>query len=195
MCDGGRVEANQRRASDSRSRLTAWLATGVPCAQPGRDLDMKTLFRPVERSAQASAHSGASRRRTGCCAELSPPWLGEGEREGRRGQARGGEGRTGGEEAAAGTWASARQTAPLAPLALLLRQPEASGLPWRYDRLTPPTFSPTLANVDCRVKSPMETIRAYHQLLLLLAVLRLYHSVCTSPVHHRSSRHARRAGH
>jgi hypothetical protein len=47
MCDGGRVGANQRRASDSRSRLTAWLATGVPCAQPGRDVDRRTLFRPV----------------------------------------------------------------------------------------------------------------------------------------------------
>jgi hypothetical protein len=48
-----------------------------------------------------------------------------------------------------------------------------------------PTYAPNLqsnvGNVDCRVKSPMETIRAYHQLLLLLAVLRLYHSVCTSP--------------
>lgn len=84
MCDGCRVEANHQRASDSRSRLTAWLATGVPCAQPGRDLDMKTLFRPVAGSAQAAARGGASRRRTGCCAGLSPPWL-EGEREERGG--------------------------------------------------------------------------------------------------------------
>jgi hypothetical protein len=55
MCDGGRVGANQRRASDSRSRLTAWLATGVPCAQPGRDVDRKrkTLFQACwARSAQ-----------------------------------------------------------------------------------------------------------------------------------------------
>ena len=78
MCDGCRVEANHQRASDSRSRLTAWLATGVPCAQPGRDLDMKTLFRPVAGSAQAAARGGASRRRTGCCAGLSPPWVGRG---------------------------------------------------------------------------------------------------------------------
>jgi hypothetical protein len=53
MCDGLRVEANQWRASDSRSRLAAWLATGVPCALPGRDLEIIALFRSVARSAQA----------------------------------------------------------------------------------------------------------------------------------------------
>jgi hypothetical protein len=88
MCDGCRVEANHQGACDSRSRLTAWLATGVPCAQPGRDLDMKTLFR----------RGGASRRRTGCCAGLSPPWLGRRlrrHRRLRRGEERRGEGRRG----------------------------------------------------------------------------------------------------
>jgi hypothetical protein len=53
------------------------------------------------------------------------------------------------------------------PLPSSLRQPEASGLPWSYDRLTPPTSGPTLANVDCRPKNPIgakSSHRAYHQL-------------------------------
>jgi hypothetical protein len=96
MCDGGRVGANQRRASDSRSRLTAWLATGVPCAQPGRDVDRKrkTLFSGL--LGKICAGGGASRRRTGGCAGLS--WVGEGEGERLEGRARGGKGRRGEED-------------------------------------------------------------------------------------------------
>jgi hypothetical protein len=92
----------------------------------------------------------------------------------------------------AGTLPSARQTAPLPSF---LRQPEASGLPWSYDRLTPPTSGPTLANVDCRPKTQLEfksSHRAYHQLVATLAALRLYYS---ATFHHWSIRHARRAGH
>ena len=92
MCDGGRVGANQRRASDSRSRLTAWLATGVPCAQPGRDVDRRTLFRPGLYAQWVELLEGA------LAAALDfRGWGGGGERDerGERGEERGGEGRRG----------------------------------------------------------------------------------------------------
>jgi len=51
-----------------------------------------------------------------------------------------------------------------------------AGLPWSYDLLTPPTFGPTLAKVDCRVKPPIgEATGAYHQHLLCSLS-----SVCTT---------------
>jgi hypothetical protein len=65
----------------------------------------------------------------------------------------------------------------------LLRQPEASGLPWSYDLLTPPTFGPTLANVDCRPKTPIGGRRSLSPTVAML-VLRLYHSTYISPLDH-----------
>ena len=75
----------------------------------------------------------------------------------------------------AGTLPSARQTAPLPSF---LRQPEASGLPWSYDRLTPPTSGPTLANVDCRPKTQLESKAATEPITNLL--LRSRSCVCTT---------------
>ena len=66
MCDGVGWRPIIRRVSDSRSRLTAGFATGVPCAQPGLDLENECAFQVFARSAQASARRRASRRATGC---------------------------------------------------------------------------------------------------------------------------------
>jgi len=66
MCDGVGWRPIIRRVSDSRSRLTAGFATGVPCAQPGLDLENECAFQVFARSAQASARRRVSRRATGC---------------------------------------------------------------------------------------------------------------------------------
>ncbi len=44
MCDGVGCRPIKRQLSDSRSRLTAGFATGVPCAQPGLDLEDECAF-------------------------------------------------------------------------------------------------------------------------------------------------------
>lgn len=65
-------------------------------------------------------------------------------------------------------------------LALLLRQPEAFGLPWSYDRLTPPTFAQ--ANVGQRrvpCENPNWRAQSLSPTVATLAVLRLYHSAYT----------------
>jgi hypothetical protein len=234
MCDGGRVGANQRRASDSRSRLTAWLATGVPCAQPGRDVDRKrkTLFQACwARSAQE-----VELLEDALAAALDFRGLGRGRGERLEGRARGGKGRRGEERgrhdhsrtAEGDSSRGSRRTlgfcsadsSPSSPFAsaggvCLVCRGATTLRPTYAPNL--PTFGPTLlvtrysllvsqvsnlANVDCRVvlnpQWRMDTIRAYHQQLLLLFCSRS--CVCTTlsalpPVHHRSSQHARRAGH
>ena len=227
MCDGGRVGANQRRASDSRSRLTAWLATGVPCAQPGRDVDRRTLFRPGLYAQWVELLEGA------LAAALDfRGWGGGGESEGRKGEERGGEergrqedNRTAGQqdrrtaegrtaaEAAAGPWASARQTAPLA---LLLRQPEASvwsavalrTLPTLRPTYAPnlPTFQPSVQRYSLATKPTSTAVlnpqwRQYEPITNnccfcfargpAFVPLCLHFHQCTTG----SSRHAQRAGH
>ncbi len=177
MCDGVGWRPIIQRVSDSRSRLTAGFATGVPCAQPGLDLENECAFQVFARSAQASVRRRASRTATGCW-----PFVSMSLRRGRQ--------QTATRELE--TLPSARQTAPLPSF---LRQPEASGLPWSYDRLTPPNLWSHVSQRRLPSQNPIgakSSHRAYHQLVAALAVLRLYYS---ATFHHWSIRHARRAGH
>jgi hypothetical protein len=183
MCDGVGWRPIKRRVSDSRSRLTAGFATGVPCAQPGLDLENECAFPSFQVCRQICP---------GLCAEQSfskghwllafsynvvkerPPTD---------------------DQPGAGTLPSARQTAPLA---LLFASASAGGV-WSAAELRP-TYAPNLWSHVSQRRLPSHnpigaksSHRVYHQhSVATLAVLRLYYS---ATFHHWSIRHARRAGH
>lgn len=134
MCDGVRWRPITRRISDSRSRLTAGFATGVPCAQPGLHL---------ENEMRSSLFSGRS-------PDLPRPLRGgellEGPLAARpflqcRSLGSGGERPPTDDHPGDGNSALCPLLGRQLPLpSSFLRQPEASGLPWSYDRLTPPNL-------------------------------------------------------